>query len=297
MAELEHKKWSGKTGGTYWMQQSLIVLVRVVGLRVMYAVMALVIPFYMIFNRKGYTSMKLYFERHRGDKGLRTVWHIYRNHFVFGQIILDRFAVYAGKRFSFTEDGQHIFDDLAKQPEGMVLLSSHVGNYEMAGYTLNSDQKGFNALVFGGETETVMQNRGKLLTPHQIRMIPVSEDLSHIFQLNAALENGEIVSIPADRVFGSAKTITCDFMGSKASFPMGSFALAAQKEVPVLAVFVMKEKVYGYKVIVRRLNVDSEKNIKGRMNDLAQQFAHTLQEVVEQYPYQWFNYYDFWQET
>ena len=71
MAE-ENKQWSGRTDGTSWMQRSLIAMLRVVDVRVFYAIMALVVPFYMVFNRKGYQAMRGYF-RHRGDHGLKLV--------------------------------------------------------------------------------------------------------------------------------------------------------------------------------------------------------------------------------
>lgn len=297
MATLEHKKWSGKTDGTLWMQRSLIVIIRLVGLRTVYALMALVIPFYMIFNRNGYRAMKQYFEAHRGSRGLKTVGHIYRNHFVFGQVILDRFAAYGGMKFKVEADGLDLFNRTMESPSGVVLLSSHVGNYELAGYTLISQQKVFNALVYGGETETVMQNRARILSQHGMRMIPVRDDMSHLFAVNAALDDGQIVSIPADRTFGSPKTLLCDFMGAQAQFPMGAFALAAQKEVPVLAIFVMKESVRGYKAYVREIATPAGRSIKQRMPLMAQQFASELESIVDRYPHQWFNYYDFWQHN
>lgn len=277
------------------MQRSLIMMIRIVGLRTVYALMAMVIPFYMIFNRKGYSAMKDYFKRHHGSKGLRTVIEIYRNHYVFGQVILDRFAAYGGLKFAIEVEGMELFDTTMTNDTGVILLSSHVGNYELAGYTLLSDKKRFNALVFGGETETVMQNRSKILAKNHIRMIPAREDMSHIFQINAAIENGEIVSIPADRVYGSSKTIECDFMGAKALFPMGAFAVAAQKEVPALAIFVMKEGTRRYRAQVRQIAAEPGLTKKGQMAAMAQRYATELSDILHRYPYQWFNYYNFWQ--
>lgn len=295
MEALEHSKWSGKTDGTSWMQRALISLIRVLGVRVLYGVMATVVPFYMVANRKGYKAMRQYFVERRGDSRLKAVWHIYRNHFVFGQIILDRFAVYGGKMFRFEEEGQELFDEVTRMEQGMVMLSSHVGNYEMAGYMLESAHKRYNALVYAGETETIMENRRRVFARHNMNMIPVREDMSHLFEMNAALDGGEIVSLPADRVFGSQKTLVCDFLGAKAQFPMGAFALAAQKEVPVMALFVMKENAKTYKAFMRKIEVPDGLNIKQRMAHIAQRFADELAAVLERYPYQWFNYYDFWE--
>ena len=280
---LQHNEWSGKTDGQPWMQRSLIAMFRVVPLWLPYGVMALVVPFYMIFNRKGYNAMYRFFRERMNYGRWKSFWKVYANHFRFGQIILDRFGVYAGKKYRFITEGQELMDELETHPEGFVNLSSHVGNYEIAGYSLKPKSKRFNALVYAGETATVMENRQKMLSQNNMSMIPVKEDMSHLFLLNNAIDNGEIVSMPADRIFGSQKAVECQFFGEKARFPMGAFALASKKNVPMLAVFVMKESYKTYYAFVRGI-----KN--------AQDFADNLEEIVKRYPTQWFNYFDFWKQ-
>lgn len=294
MAE-ENKQWSGRTDGTSWMQRSLIAMLRVVDVRVFYAIMALVVPFYMVFNRKGYQAMRGYF-RHRGDHGLRLVWHIYRNHYVFGQIVIDRFAVYAGKKFTFIEEGNDLIKKHSERDEGFVMLSSHVGNYELTGCTFDASKKRVNALVYAGESEAIMESRKKILAKHNIGLILVGNDMSHIFQMNTAIDNGEIISMHADRLFGSQKCITCRFMGEDAGFPAGPYAFAAQKGAPVYAVFYMKQSTKVYHLYVRPIVCEEDGNIRKRMNSMAQSYVKVLEEMVNAYPYQWFNYFDFWQK-
>ena len=291
---LQHNEWSGKTGGQPWMQRSLIAMFRVLPLWLLYGVMALVVPFYMIFNRKGYQAMYRFFRDRLGYGRWKSFWKVYANHFRFGQIILDRFGVYAGKKYRFVSEGQELMDALETHPEGMLLLSSHVGNYEIAGYSLKPKQKRFNALVFAGETATVMENRQRLLSQNNMNMIVVKEDLSHLFAINTALDNGEMVSMPADRIFGSQKSVECLFFGEKARFPLGAFAMAVQKEVPVLAVFVMKEGMRQYHAYIREIPRDRQLGKREQMSMLAQGFASVLEDIVRRYPTQWFNYFDFW---
>jgi len=216
------------------MQRALIRLFRILPLGLLYAVMALVIPFYMLFG-KGFGASFAFYRKRLGYAPLKSFAHVYLNEFAFGQVVLDRFAAYAGKRFRMDVPRMDLFDGLCAGKEGFVQLSSHVGNYEMVGYTLKSPKR-LNALVFGGETATVMENRARLFGLTNVRMVPVSEDLSHIFTLNAALADGEIASLPGDRVFGSQKTVECLFFGEKAKFPAGPFILAVQRQVPVLTV-------------------------------------------------------------
>ena len=294
MQEPVHSEWSGRTDGTPFMQKALIVVFKVVPMEVVYGVMALVVPFYMLFNHKGYTSMYHVFRRRLGKKPMSAFWHVYLNHFAFGQVVLDRFATYAGRRFKLEIDGNENFLRLCEGEKGFVMLSSHVGNYEQAGYMLRSDRKSFNALVYAGESATVMSERNKQFAGSNIHMIPVQADMSHLFIINKSLDEGNIVSMPADRCFGSTKSVPCQFFGATAQFPLGPFATAVQKEVPALAVMVMKEGAHRYRAFVRQLPVDTTLPHRKQMAALAQSFATTLEEIVRRYPHQWYNYYEFW---
>lgn len=278
------------------MQRSLVALFRVLPLGLLYGVMALVVPFYMIFSRKGYQAMYRFFRDRFGYGPMKSFWNVYLNHFRFGQVILDRFGVYAGKKYRFISEEQSVFDEKETHEKGFVMLSSHVGNYEMAGYSLRPKIKKYNALVFAGETETVMENRQRILSQNNVRMVPVKDDLSHLFLLNTALDEGEIVSMPADRIFGSQKSIECQFFGKNARFPLGAFAMAVQKEVDVIAVFVMKEGMRKYRIYLREIQYDRQLSKREQMSQLAQHFAAQLEEIVRRYPTQWFNYFDFWKQ-
>jgi predicted LPLAT superfamily acyltransferase len=295
---LEHDAWQGNTGGTAWMHRLLIGSFRYVSLRLLYAVMAVcVVPFYMLLAHKGYIAMYHFFRQRMGYGRLKAFGNVYANHYRFGQIILDRFAVYAGKHFEFEVEGNDEFLSLCRHDEGFLVLSCHTGNYELAGYAFGKPTKRFNALVYSGEAPTVMENRNRLLSKNNVRMIPVSSDMSHIFLMNEALLDGEIVSIPGDRIFGSTKSLTCTFLGGSAQFPLGPYAMAAQRNLPVLAIFVMKQATYKYKVYVRRLSLgdNAPKRRDEKAQVLATQMAQAMEQIVRQYPTQWFNYYEFWQ--
>ena len=276
------------------MIRCLVAVMRVVDRRVIYCFMALIVPFYMLFNHKGYISIYRFFRRRLGFGPLKSFCKVYANHFRFGQVIIDRYAAYAGRKFSYTIDGNELFLKLMQSDGGFVQLSSHAGSFEMVGYGLTSDLKRINGLLFAGESQVMKDFRRSILASHNIGLIEVDGTMSHIFAMNAALDRGEIVSMTGDRLLGSPKALKCMFMGAEAKFPMGPFALAVQKEVPMLAMFAMRENARSYKVFVRRIESDAELPLRARMTAMAQRFAAELEEIVRLYPTQWFNYYDFW---
>lgn len=295
MSELKHDNWVGTTYGSGWMHRWLVKLLRIIDVRLLYAfAYVFVIPPTLLINAAARHAIYHYFRRRWGYGRLKSAWMTFINHCAFSQVVIDRFAMYAGKRFKIDIDGYEYFSRLANSTEGFVQLSSHIGNYEIAGYSLAVKNKRFNALVFGGEKESVMANRNKMFGGNNIRMIPMSPDMSHVFLMDVALSDGEILSMPADRIFGSQKFYEIDFLGAPAHFPLGAFQMAALRRVPVLFVAVMKQTCTSYHIIVRPVSVSVDGNARERARGLAEAYVRELENVVRQYPAQWYNYFDFW---
>ncbi len=298
MALEKTKDWTGVTGGSTFGQKALLFLFHFHNVTVGYVILALVVPFYMLLGRKGYLAIYRYFRKRHHYSSFKAFYKTYLNHFVFGQCMLDRFAVYAGRRnfFKMEITGNENFKRLLDSEKGFIIASSHVGNFELSGYLLKQDKKRINALIFDGETKEVMENRMKALNLNNVNAIPVSNDMSHIFAINEALSEGQIVSMPCDRNFGSPKSIECDFLDGKADFPAGAFSLAVHFDVPVLTVFVIKKNVSKYCVYVKPLKESNatEYGKREKVNQLAKSFAKELEIIVRKYPEQWFNFYNFW---
>lgn len=295
MSELKHDKWAGTTYGNGWMHRWLIRILRVTDVRLLYAFASVfVVPPTLLVNASARRAIYGYFRRRWGYGPVKAAWMTVRNHCAFSQVVIDRFAMYAGKRFRIDIEGYENFLCLAGGSAGFVQLSSHIGNYEIAGYSLAVENKRFNALVFGGEKASVMANRNRMFSGNNIRMIPMSADMSHVFMMDAALADGEILSMPADRIFGSQKSYEIDFLGAPARFPQGAFLLAAVRNVPVLFVAVMKQSPTSYRIVVKEIPAPAGGRAKERARALAEAYVTELEDVVRQYPTQWYNYFDFW---
>ena len=278
------------------MHRTLIGSLRWLDVRLIYVFTSIfIIPVCLLLNlNHSRTTAYRYFRQRLGYGCLRASWYTYVNHCLFAQVVVDRFSVFAGKRFKLDIDGYEYFQQLELETKGFVILSSHIGCYEVAGYSLISKSKRFNALVFGGEKATVMKGRQEALSEHNIRMIPVREDMSHLFIVNEALSNNEIMSMPADRIVGSAKVVKVNFFGETASLPAGPFSVATMNGFEALAVNVMKISAKRYKIYVTRLSYDTQAPRKQQMQQLANCYVEELERRVRQYPSQWFNFYDFW---
>ncbi len=290
------KEWAGTTYGNGLMHKWLIRMLRVIDVRIIYAFTSVfVIPVCLIVNPSRRIIYRYMRQRQRFGR-LKSAWLTYRNHCIFGQAVIDKFAMYAGKRFKIEIDGIEHFRKLSSQPEAFVQLSAHIGNYELAGYSLKADLKPLNALVFYGEKESVMQGRESMFVDKNIRMIAVRPDMSHLFAINAALSEGETVSLPADRIFGSEKSLEVELLDAKAKIPLGPFSLATMRGLDVITVNVMKNGTRRYKIYVTRLEYDKSAHRNEQISQLSKHYIAELERMLKMYPEQWYNYFEFWQD-
>ena len=291
---MAEQKWAGTTYGNNWMHKWLIRLLRYMDMRILYLFVAIfIIPVCLILNPSRGIAYR-YFRERIGYGRLKSAWKTYINHCLFGQVVIDKFAMYAGKKFKVEIEGYDEFLSHAVKEEGFVQLSAHIGNYEIAGYSLVSKDKRMNALVFAGEKESVMRNRDKMFTDTNISMIAIQPDMSHLFEIDEALKDGEIVSMPADRISGSQKSIEHEFLGAKARFPLGPFSVATIRGLDVLAVNVMKTSLKGYKIYVTPLPYDKSAPRQEQIKQLSGAYVAELEKRIQQYPTQWYNYFEFW---
>ncbi len=275
------------------MHKWLISLLRVIDIRIIYIfTYVFVIP--PCLFRPGFKYIYRYFRERWCFGPLKSFFKTYQNHCLFSQVVIDRFAMYAGKHFDADIDGYEFFQQLESEPDAFIQLSSHIGNYEMAGYTLVSTKKPFNALVYWGEKQSVMENRANMFSDKNIRMISIKEDMSHLFLIDNALQKGEIVSMPADRIFGSKKSVNERLLGANVKLPLGPFSVATMRGLNVLAVNVMKSSTKGYTIYVKPLSYDKQAPRNMQIEQLAHSYVTELERILKLYPTQWYNYYDFW---
>lgn len=295
-------QWEGRTHGGSLGQRGLLFIFRhlsyPLALLLLYPILGIVVFFYMLFSRTGFKSVLYYFRKIHKYGILKALYKTYINHYYFGQNLFDKFALFAGKKnaFKVSIKGQELFDEIINSPKGAIIASSHVGNFEISGYLLHQTRKRINGIIYSEENPVIQHYRNQILRENNVQQIPVLEDMSHIFLINNVLSNGEILTMPCDRLYTGNKFVKVDFMGQKADFPTGAYHLAVKFDVPVLTLFVMKESVNRYQIYLSRIDrypgnyLSADEKIKM----LAGNYVEELEKILRKYPEQWYNFYKFW---
>lgn len=289
--------WRGRTGGGKLGQKALIILLKVVPIRFIYLILTVIIPFYLLFARKGRVAIYSYFREKLGYSIGKSLIKTYKNHYLFGQTIIDKFAVFAGKGDWFRAEitGEEMFTRAIDESKGLIIASSHVGNFEMAGYILRQEKKKIYGITYGNEARIMQENRDRSLSKNNVTLIPVSEDMSHIYIISQALQNGDVVNIPCDRFYTGNKRLTRSFLSYEADFPTGAYHLAEKYDVNFISAFAVKHSARKYHIYIFPIVPQGESKSE-RVNSMCNKFIDDLEQIVREYPEQWFNFYNFWRD-
>lgn len=289
--------WKGKTAGGNFGQKFLLFALKYVKVKHFYFVLYPIIPFCLLFARKTNRAIYRYFRNIRGYHWWTAFKANVHTAFLFGRVVIDKFALLAGQtqQFEITITQQDDFQRLLHQDKGFILAGSHIGNFELLGHCLKQDIKPIKGIIFGGESRVMQEYRSSTFKENNVELIPVTNDMSHLFTIKNALDNGEIVTILCDRLFGSSKSIRMDFLGYPAHFPIGAFKLAVQFDIPIMSVFLMKEKGTRYTGHLIPLIIEpTATTTNEKVKSLLTQYVQSLEWILQKYPTQWFNFYDFW---
>ena len=288
--------WQGKSKGTPLGYRIFVAVLRKGGLSPAYWLLRFVALYYFIFSRATSRAI-LDFFRHRMGMGPWTAWKkLYRNYYLFGQSLIDRVAVMsgAGQSLTFDFDGEQHLREITAMQRGGLLLSAHIGNWEIAGHLLKRLGTPIHIVMYDGEHQQIKQYLDSVTGQRNVSIIVIRDSLSHIYEISEALRKNELVCMHADRFLEGNKTLEATFLGKPALFPMGPFVLASKFKVPVCFVFALKETKLHYHFFSSPVHEYKDLSKETGMRMALEDFIMETEAKVRQYPEQWYNYYNFW---
>lgn len=288
--------WQGKSKGTPLGYRIFVWVLKTFGVLPAYFLLRFVVLYYFFFSFKASRQIYVLYRYKLGYTWFSSITKLYKNYFLLGQSIIDKVVVMSGikNKFSFNFDGEENLRKIAALQKGGILLSAHIGNWDVAGHLFKRLETRINIVLYDGEHEQIKKYLEGVTGKRNVNIIVIKNDLSHIYAISDAFTKNELVCMHADRFLEGNKTLTTNFLGSPAKFPMGPFLLASTFKVPVSFVFAVKESKLHYHFFASKIKDYSTfaKNevIKEMLND----YAEEMENKVKQYPEQWFNYYNFW---
>lgn len=312
--------WAAKAErGTHAALGFMIRSLRAVGRRRMRWILHPIAAYFTITDRRARRASQAYLARvaafpaGREALGSKRGWlATYHHLYEFSMSIFDRTCVFAGidSEFVFEHEGAAHFDDLpdaegeranALGKSGAIILGAHLGTFEMMRSQSLDAAVPVTVVVYGANSETIQAFFRSLDTDFDVNMIHVVPGSSSAaLQIRAAVERGDWVAILADRAgLDGGGSHATSLLGSQVRLPLGPFQIATMIGCPILLATASRVGDARYRVESELLYAGAQvpRRERGKVvAELVERYAEYLERTCLRIPYQWFNFYEYWDE-
>jgi predicted LPLAT superfamily acyltransferase len=281
----------------FWFFQTAV---RLFGLRGTYGLLYFVSLYYLAFDRTAVGASRAYVKRRFPDHGLfRQMFDVYLLFVSQGKSLIDRFSVASGGNEIRLElvGYEKLKALLADGEKGLILLTAHVGNWQVAMTALRELDRTVYLMMRPEDNVAVKAALNIDSEKETVRIIYTDGAMGGVIEALKAINRGDVVSIMGDRTYGFS-SMEASLLGGKVRFPYGAFSLASAAQCPVAVLLSAKVGLKKHITDVSHvINPPAGKrgNKDAEIQACVQEFARVLEEYAVRYPYQWFVFRDMWQ--
>ena len=297
--------WRGRTSGGALLIGSAVALMRWIRQPGVILLSPPIAVLGLILDHQARSASMRYFRHLRPglarDEQLGLAW---RHLSAFGRVLCDRMLAYSDPQhlhIDFAGPGAERLRRAVHHRQGCLLLSAHVGNWELAGQLLHRLGQGegrSHLVMIESEDPAVRALIRANMGDRPPAIIDPRDGFAASLAIRSALAAGDTVCMLADRTMPGQPWLAVPFLGRTAPFPTGPFVIAAVTGCLVVPCFLLKKERNRYALVVdapwsitpggdrlhRRLAI--EERVK--------HWVRRLESVVRTHPFQWHNFADFW---
>ncbi len=228
----------------------------------------------------------------------------FRHMMAFAESGLHKLAAWMGRSDTLNvafPDRPHLHALLAGG-KGALFIGAHLGNLEMTRALATEERLAkVNAVVYSEHAPAFRRVLEAANADFPVNLIHVTRvDPGTAMMLKEKIDAGELLVIVGDRTppAENGRVCTVDFLGAPAAFAQGPYLLAALLECPVYLFFCLREGD-GYRIYLEPFAervVLPRKDREAALCQYVRRYARRLEELCLRSPYQWFNFYNYWQQ-
>ena len=231
-------------------------------------------------------------------------WQVIKHIHCFAATILDRIFLLAHgeKPFQIETQGLELLDERIAQGHGVLLFGSHQGSFEaLRAIGARRPELPLRVVLDKQKTPAMTELLEALAPEVGANVIDAAQDGTSIaLAMAEACQSGAVVAMLADRGRGHEVLRRAELLGSPAPFPISPWLLAHALQVPVVLCFGLYLGGNRYRLIFEPLSdrVEIPRHNRGPALDaMIARYAQRLEHYIHVAPYNWFNFYDFWQDA
>jgi predicted LPLAT superfamily acyltransferase len=236
-----------------------------------------------------------------------TLWDVARHMHCFAATILDRVFLLSERyrRFDIRMFGLEVLVRALRPGRGVLMFGSHLGSFDAIRVVSEDWPDTPVRVVFDLEQAPVL---GALLSKLNPRVAATMINArtagpGAMLAIKETLDRNGIVAVLADRARPGESQVLAEFLDHPAPFPTAPWMLAAALGVPVALAFGLYRGHNRYDLHFESfIEAPADERIgrserRAAAAACAERFAQRLSAYARRAPYNWFNFYDFWQQT
>jgi len=226
---------------------------------------------------------------------------LYKHFHVFASVVLDRVFILLGRNAlfdirvienAFLEEGE------AVEKNGAFFMGAHLGSFEAVRLiSRQRDDLKLVLLMYEENARKIGDLIAAINPQAQQEIVPLG-NITSMLIVQERLEAGSIIGILADRTPKHEKETKISFLGEPAYLASGPFRMAAMLRKPVFLMIGLYRGGNRYDIHIEKLAdfSDAGRNRAEAVESAIAAYTARLEHFVKIAPYNWFNFYDFWQE-
>ena len=253
--------------------------------------------YFVVFSTRARAASRGFLARALGRAaGWRDV---FRHYHTFASTLLDRIELLSGRvdRFEIAIHGRDALDAALRDGRGCLLLGAHLGSFELV-RALADDHRALVVNIVMHEANADMMGQWvREMSPALAGRIIPAGDMGALLRVRECLDRGESVAMLADRPIADGAIKVAPFFDAPVEFPVGPFQVALTLGVPMVLFFGLYRDARCYDIHFEAFSPAAKVHRAAQdavLDGMVQRYARRLEEYARRFPWNWFNFYDFW---
>jgi predicted LPLAT superfamily acyltransferase len=296
---LSNQAWQsqGERGTLFWLRVITWIALRI-GRPVTWCLQYPITLYFFLTSRNTRQASYAFLERALGRPA---TWRdSFRQHRYFACTILDRVYLLSGRYQSLDIriHGEEPILEQISNGSGCVILGSHLGSFEvLRSLGARRDEFSIRVLMRHEQNQVITEFLNELDPNIADVVIPLGH-LDSMLRVQEEVDQGALIGLLGDRAVPGEDSHMCMFFDKPAPFPLAPMKLAMILKIPVYLFFGIYKGGNRYDIHFELLTdaLDVGRGERHKMaTQLTERFASQLEHYAATAPYNWFNFYDFWQ--
>jgi len=187
----------------------------------------------------------------------------------------------------------HYFDQALEKGKGVVVLTAHLGNWELGGVVLAQLGYPFWAVALSHKNKKVNDFFVAQRARKGVHVIAMGKAVRSCI---TEIRNNHMVALVGDRDF-TEKGIIIDFFGKPTHFPEGPAALSLMTGASIVPGFMLRNPDDSFTLRIEKPVEFKPSGDKAKdLSDLIKVYNKIVEDYIHKYPDQWYVFRRFWAE-